>query len=119
MSTLFPGTHETRQKIAGVDIFARAGGSGPPLLLIHGFPQTHAMWHKVAPELMQRFTCVMPDLRGYGDSSKPEDGEYSQAELRADQPVLEHQRRHKQAEHDVIEAAGVKQIRAELCLRNR
>jgi pimeloyl-ACP methyl ester carboxylesterase len=46
MSTLFPGTYEYRQKIEGVEIFARIGGSGPPLLLVHGFPQTHAMWHK-------------------------------------------------------------------------
>jgi haloacetate dehalogenase len=43
----------------------------PPLLLLHGFPQTHAMWHKVAPRLRERFTLVMPDLRGYGDSDKP------------------------------------------------
>jgi haloacetate dehalogenase len=71
MSTLFPGTHERRFKVNGTEIFARTGGSGPPLLLIHGFPQTHAMWHKVAPELMARFTCVMPDLRGYGFSACP------------------------------------------------
>lgn len=72
MSKLFPGTHEHRVDLKGVEIFARAGGSGPPLLLIHGFPQTHAMWHRLAPALMQHFTCVMPDLRGYGFSSCPE-----------------------------------------------
>jgi hypothetical protein len=44
----------------------------PPLLLLHGFPQTHAMWHKVAERLSRSFTLVMPDLRGYGDSDKPE-----------------------------------------------
>ena len=71
MSTLFPGTHETRFQTGEAEIYARIGGSGPPLLLIHGFPQTHAMWHCVAPELMQHFTCVMPDLRGYGYSSCP------------------------------------------------
>ena len=71
MSRLFPGTRELREKISGVEIFARIGGSGPPLLLIHGFPQTHAMWHRVAPQLLQHFTCVMPDLRGYGYSSCP------------------------------------------------
>ena len=71
MATLFPGTREHRQRLAGVDIFARIGGSGPPLLLIHGFPQTHAMWHRIAPQLMQRFTCVLADLRGYGYSSCP------------------------------------------------
>jgi haloacetate dehalogenase len=45
---------------------------GPPLLLLHGHPQTHAMWHKVAPELAKRFKLVMMDLRGYGDSSRPD-----------------------------------------------
>jgi len=47
------------------------GGSGPPLLLLHGYPQTHCMWHRVAPALAARFTLVIPDLRGYGRSSKP------------------------------------------------
>ena len=49
----------------------RHGGNGPPLLLLHGFPQTHVIWHKVAPQLAERYTLVMPDLRGYGDSDKP------------------------------------------------
>jgi haloacetate dehalogenase len=49
----------------------RVGGSGPPLLLIHGNPQTHAMWHLVAPELARSFTIVAPDIRGYGQSFKP------------------------------------------------
>jgi haloacetate dehalogenase len=49
----------------------RHGGSGPPLLLLHGHPQTHVMWHKVAPRLAERFTVVCSDLRGYGQSSKP------------------------------------------------
>jgi len=49
----------------------RHGGSGPPLLLLHGHPQTHVMWHAVAPRLAEDFTVVVADLRGYGDSSKP------------------------------------------------
>jgi haloacetate dehalogenase len=52
-------------------IRVRHGGSGPPLLLLHGHPQTHVMWHKVAPHLAEDFTVVCADLRGYGDSSKP------------------------------------------------
>lgn len=71
MSRLFPGTREHRAMINGVEIFARIGGAGPPLLLIHGFPQTHAMWHRVAPDLMAEYTCIMPDLRGYGYSACP------------------------------------------------
>jgi len=55
----------------GIDIHLRLGGNGPPLLLLHGFPQTHVIWHKVAPELAKRYTLVMPDLRGYGDTEKP------------------------------------------------
>ena len=52
-------------------IQVRHGGSGPPVLLLHGHPQTHVMWHRVAPRLARAFTVVAPDLRGYGDSSKP------------------------------------------------
>jgi haloacetate dehalogenase len=52
-------------------IRVRHGGNGPPLLLLHGHPQTHVMWHKVAPRLAREFTVVAADLRGYGDSSKP------------------------------------------------
>jgi haloacetate dehalogenase len=55
----------------GVSIFAQVAGSGPPLLLLHGFPQTHVCWHKIAPALAHRFTVVATDLRGYGQSSKP------------------------------------------------
>lgn len=48
------------------------GGSGDPLLLLHGYPQTHVIWHKIAPRLAENFTVILADLRGYGDSSKPE-----------------------------------------------
>lgn len=72
MPALFPQTREHRIHTGEAEIFARVGGGGPPLLLLHGFPQTHAMWHRVAPALMARFTCVLPDLRGYGYSSCPD-----------------------------------------------
>lgn len=55
----------------GTDIAYAVGGSGPPLVMLHGFPQTHLMWHKVAPHLARRFNVVLPDLRGYGRSGKP------------------------------------------------
>lgn len=58
-------------KLAEVDIFARWCGGGPPLLLLHGFPQTHLMWRSVAPLLARHFTVVCPDLRGYGRSGCP------------------------------------------------
>ncbi|MDM5201066.1 alpha/beta hydrolase [Fictibacillus enclensis] len=53
----------------------RIGGEGPPLLLLHGHPQTHVMWHKTAPPLAEHFTVIAPDLRGYGGSSKPQTDE--------------------------------------------
>lgn len=68
---LFAGFAERRIKTEEAEIFARVGGSGPPLLLLHGYPQTHVCWHKVAPELARHFTLVIPDLRGYGLSSVP------------------------------------------------
>lgn len=68
---LFPGFRRRRIRTAGATINLVAGGEGPPLLLLHGYPQTHAMWHKIAPQLARDFTVVCPDLRGYGDSSKP------------------------------------------------
>lgn len=56
---------------AGARIHLAHGGSGPPLLLLHGYPQTHLMWHRLIPQLVTRFEVICPDLRGYGDSSKP------------------------------------------------
>jgi haloacetate dehalogenase len=72
----------------GVRLNARRAGTGEPLLLMHGHPQTHAMWHRVAPQLARQFTVVLMDLRGYGDSGRPEPGEesahYSKREMALD-----------------------------------
>jgi haloacetate dehalogenase len=68
---MFEGFETKRIEVDGVGINLRQGGSGPPLLLLHGYPQTHVAWHKVAPRLAECFTVVCPDLRGYGDSDKP------------------------------------------------
>ena len=71
MDALFPGFATHRIRTTGTEIHCVAGGAGPPLLMLHGYPQTHAMWHKVAPALTREFTVVCADLRGYGDSGKP------------------------------------------------
>jgi haloacetate dehalogenase len=70
-SMLFPGFKLETVAVSGGGIRLRHGGSGPPLLLLHGNPQSHLMWHQVAPKLAERFTVVCPDLRGYGGSFKP------------------------------------------------
>ena len=70
-SDLYPGFREVRETLGDARLYARVGGAGPPLLLLHGYPQTHACWHKIAPELARRFTLVVPDLRGYGRSRGP------------------------------------------------
>ena len=81
----------------GVRLAGRRAGEGPPLLLLHGHPQTHAMWHHVAPRLAQEFSLVLLDLRGYGDSGRPDAGAdsaaYSKREMAADA-------------HAVMQAAG-------------
>jgi len=81
-----------------VELYARTGGdpSKPPLLLLHGYPQTHAMWHRVARRLAPDFSLVIPDLRGYGDSTKPEPatppaadhGQHSKRAMAADMAAL-------------------------------
>ena len=68
---MFAGFERQRIPTRETEIHLRIGGSGPPVLLIHGYPQTHVTWHKVAPQLAQHFTVVVPDLRGYGDSAAP------------------------------------------------
>ena len=73
MTDLFPHFRALQVEIdPTVTINAIVGGSGPPLLLLHGHPQTHAIWHRVAPRLAEHFTVVACDLRGYGNSSKPQ-----------------------------------------------
>lgn len=71
MGTLFDGFIQRQIETSQTSIHVVLGGKGPPVLLLHGYPQSHVMWHKIAPWLAQDFTVVAPDLRGYGDSSKP------------------------------------------------
>jgi haloacetate dehalogenase len=68
---MFPGFTPFRITTEEIEIAGVKGGTGPALLLLHGHPQTHAIWHRVGSALAERFTVVAPDLRGYGDSSKP------------------------------------------------
>jgi haloacetate dehalogenase len=89
-----PRRHRVNRTAAGevIELCARTGGAGPPLLLLHGFPQTHAMWRRVALQLAAHFTLVCADLRGYGDSTKPADSpahaEMSKRALAADVHAL-------------------------------
>ena len=92
----FDGFALERRRVGDVTLNVRhnlaAAAGQPPLLLLHGFPQTHAMWHKVAPRLAGRFALVLPDLRGYGDSDKPASGAphaaYSKRAMAADLVAL-------------------------------
>ncbi len=85
----FPGFKRSTVKTSGATINFVTAGSGPPLLLLHGYPQTHIEWRGVAPQLAKKFTVVAADLRGYGDSGKPADGEnhlnYSKRSMAQDQ----------------------------------
>jgi len=86
---MFDGFERGQADIGGIFINYVKGGSGPPLLLLHGHPQTHAIWHKVAPELARHFTVIAADLRGYGDSGKPpglpDHGNYAKRVMALDQ----------------------------------
>ena len=96
MSVSFPGfeakTFHADSEDGSIEISYLIGGSGPPLLLLHGFPQTKAIWSQVAPELAKSFTVVAADLRGYGASSKPhgksDHSTYSKRSMAADQHAL-------------------------------
>jgi len=68
---MFEGFTLETIKAGAIEVRLRHGGSGPPLLLLHGHPQTHVMWHRIAPRLARDFTVIAPDLRGYGGSSRP------------------------------------------------
>jgi haloacetate dehalogenase len=72
LADLFPGFESHWIDTSLGKIFARSGGKGPPLLLIHGYPESNVMWHHVAPRLAEKFTLVIPDLPGYGWSAAPE-----------------------------------------------
>src|ERR1700731_3405467 len=71
----FPGFKKVTKKTSGATINFVTAGSGPGLLLLHGYPETHIEWRRIAPELAKKYTVVAADLRGYGDSSKPADGD--------------------------------------------
>jgi haloacetate dehalogenase len=92
MTPLLAGFEPIEVDIDGIHIAGRVAGSGPPVLLLHGFPQTHVMWHQVAPILVDRHTVVLADLRGYGESTKPAAGadhaEYSKRAMAADQVAM-------------------------------
>ena len=89
---MFEVFERERVESRGAEIELVRGGEGPPVLLLHGYPQTHAMWHLVAPMLAEDFTVVAADLRGYGDSSKPFGDEdhntYSKRTMAADQAAV-------------------------------
>ena len=89
---MFAGFQTAQRQVNGVHIAYRIGGNGPGLLLIHGHPQTHVIWHKVAEQLAEHFTVVAADLRGYGDSEKPEavadHSNYSKREMARDSLAL-------------------------------
>ncbi|MCX5542986.1 alpha/beta hydrolase [Paraburkholderia sp. CNPSo 3076] len=89
---MFDGFTDASADIEGVRIHAIKGGRGPALLLLHGHPQTHAIWHKVAPTLAEHFTVIAADLRGYGDSGKPQGtldhANYAKRRMALDQVAL-------------------------------
>ena len=91
---MFEGFISRDIKASGAGIHVTTGGSGPPLLLLHGYPQSHVMWHKAAPQLSRDFTLVMPDLRGYGESDKPkgtaDHGNYSKRVMAQDMVDVMH-----------------------------
>ena len=84
---MFAGFETIDVPLAGATIHARVGGAGDPVLLLHGYPQTHAMWHGIAPALAETHRVVAADLRGYGDSLT-QDGDFSFRAMARDQVAL-------------------------------
>ena len=86
---MFEGFETRRIALEGVTLNTRLGGEGPPLLLLHGYPQTHAAWHRVAPSLARHFSLVIPDLPGYGESLGPApDSEHRNHSKRATAAIM-------------------------------
>lgn len=92
MTELFPDIPSQLERIGTLDINFRMVGQGLPILLLHGYPQSHVIWHGVVKSLSPRYTLVMPDMRGYGDSSKPpsdpEHANYSKKSMASDMVSL-------------------------------
>ena len=92
---MFEGFTRNKLRANGVEINTLVKGDGPPLLLLHGYPQSHLIWHRVAPALAKHYTVVATDLRGYGDSEKPvglaDHSNYSKREMARDQVEVMHQ----------------------------
>jgi haloacetate dehalogenase len=106
-ATFFPGFSAEMIETSGTTIHVLRKGSGRPLLLLHGYPETHLTWNKIAPQLAGQFSLVVPDLRGYGDSGKPQGGErhenYSFRAMAQDQVDVMHHYGHDRflvAAHD-------------------
>ena len=115
---MFAGFEDVRIKLAGATIHARIGGDGAPLLLLHGYPQTHAMWHVIAEDLAKTHRVVVADLRGYGESAA-HDGDFTFRAMARDQVslmqhlghssfhVIAHDRGARTAHRMVLDHAGV------------
>jgi pimeloyl-ACP methyl ester carboxylesterase len=97
---MFDGFEEFDISNAGAPVHGCRGGDGPPVLLLHGIPETHLMWHRVAPQLAERYTVVATDLRGYGASGKGygSSGPMTVAATRC-QPVTSFQKRRPRRPH--------------------
>ncbi len=98
MTAFFPGFERAQIKVSNASINLVHGGRGPAVLLLHGYPQTHCIWHRIAPRLAEKYTVVAADMRGYGDSSKPaglpDHSNYSKRAMALDQVEIMQQLGH-------------------------